>query len=153
MTATSSGSTPTPERWKSWCRQAISRCGGRRTAILPAMNSASAASFSPGCGKWSAVPTTAPAHSETTWRSSHCSEKGRLATTAPNLNVKYFLSQISVAKFGLLRATFATEISPIISAADFDAKLRICATQERQLSTSKRAWSAWSVIRQERRST
>ena len=63
-TATSSGSTPTPARWRCWCRPENSRCAEPADADLSATNSASAASCSPGSGRWSAAPTMARAHSE-----------------------------------------------------------------------------------------
>src|SRR5437016_2620780 len=65
MTATSSGSTPMPAHWRSWCRVRNSRCAARPMPTSSATSSASAASCSPVSGNWSAAPTTAPPPSQT----------------------------------------------------------------------------------------
>src|SRR5437899_259952 len=65
MTATSSGSTPMPAHWRSWCRVRNSRCAARPMPTSSATSSASAASCLPVSGNWSAAPTTAPPPSQT----------------------------------------------------------------------------------------
>jgi hypothetical protein len=53
---------------------------------------------------------------------------GAVSPPAPNLNVEYFLPQISVAKLRLLRMSFTTDISLKIGVPDFVPKIRNRAT-------------------------